>query len=98
MDQCTEQTYNYWFLIVPCFHPTLLQRSEVEQIDDNFWEVPKESVQLVTMIANGTYGAVWRAKAWDISGKDGMTVVAVKELNSKSLTTYMLDVKFAQDS
>ncbi|XP_071807824.1 uncharacterized protein [Asterias amurensis] len=61
--------------------PTLKrERSKVEQIDDNFWEVPKESVQLVTMIANGTYGAVWRGKAWDISGKDGMTVVAVKEL------------------
>ncbi|XP_022089777.1 tyrosine kinase receptor Cad96Ca-like [Acanthaster planci] len=61
--------------------PTLKrEKSEVDEISENFWEVPKESLQLVSTVALGTYGPVWRGKAWDISGRDGMTLVAVKEL------------------
>ncbi|XP_038055965.1 serine/threonine-protein kinase SMU1-like, partial [Patiria miniata] len=56
------------------------EKSEVDEINENFWEVPKESIQLVSTVAMGTYGPVWRGKAWDIHGRDGMTLVTIKEL------------------
>ena len=49
------------------------------------WEVPRDSIELVTTIAFGTMGPVWKAKAWDITDSaDGVTSVAIKTLNGKN--------------
>lgn len=50
--------------------------------EEKMWEVPRDSIELVTTIAFGTMGPVWKAKAWDITDSaDGVTSVAIKTLN-----------------
>ncbi|XP_072016614.1 uncharacterized protein [Amphiura filiformis] len=48
------------------------------------WEVPRDSIELVTNIGYGTMGPVWKAKAWDIKESEDATSVAIKTLNDGS--------------
>ncbi|KAJ8033478.1 Tyrosine kinase receptor Cad96Ca [Holothuria leucospilota] len=56
---------------------------EIDEIANNFWEIPRESVELITTIAQGTYGPIYRGKAWDIGKRPGAYLVVVKTLSSK---------------
>ena len=55
----------------------------MDEIGKNFWEIPRESVELITTIAQGTYGPIWRGKAWDVGKRPGAYLVAIKTLDGK---------------
>ncbi|XP_070555115.1 uncharacterized protein [Ptychodera flava] len=54
------------------------------EIRDNFWEVPRESVVLLETLSCSASGQIWKAKAWDIFGRDGETLVAAKLLRENA--------------
>ncbi|XP_068731747.1 fibroblast growth factor receptor 1-like [Montipora capricornis] len=44
------------------------------------WEIPRENLNIEKVIGRGAFGVVSRALAWDVAGKSGWTVVAVKSV------------------
>lgn len=57
----------------------------MDEIGKNFWEIPRESVELITTIAHGTYGPIWRGKAWDVGNRPGAYLVAIKTLEGERI-------------
>ncbi|XP_072170585.1 uncharacterized protein [Diadema setosum] len=57
------------------------QKSDLDEFNENFYELPRESIQLANEIAQGTYGSVHRARASSVPGKDGPMAAVVKVLN-----------------
>ncbi|XP_033118700.1 tyrosine-protein kinase Shark-like isoform X2 [Anneissia japonica] len=62
----------------------LSREEEVDEIVENFWEVPRESIEIVTTLAMGSFGPVMKAKAWDLLSSQGASLVVVKELDSNA--------------
>ncbi|XP_068691325.1 proto-oncogene tyrosine-protein kinase receptor Ret-like isoform X3 [Montipora foliosa] len=56
------------------------------------WEIPQENLNIEKVIGRGAFGVVSRALAWDIAGKSGWTVVAVKSVQDRPLVV----VEYAQ--
>lgn len=57
--------------------------------DDPKWEFNRQYVRFETVLGEGEFGKVVKAKAWEIQGTPGYTTVAVKMLKGRSnfLTT-----------
>ena len=47
---------------------------------DQEWEIPRGNLNIEKVIGRGAFGVVSRGLAWDIPGRHGWTVVAVKSI------------------
>ncbi|XP_015761888.1 PREDICTED: proto-oncogene tyrosine-protein kinase receptor Ret-like [Acropora digitifera] len=47
---------------------------------DQEWEIPRSNLKIEKVIGRGAFGVVSRGSAWDIPGKPGWTVVAIKSI------------------
>ncbi|XP_070550452.1 tyrosine kinase receptor Cad96Ca-like [Ptychodera flava] len=47
-------------------------------------EFPKEYVRQKDLIGEGTFGRVFKAEAWELCGRDGVTVVALKTIKDNA--------------
>ncbi|XP_068686801.1 fibroblast growth factor receptor 1-like isoform X2 [Montipora foliosa] len=61
-------------------HPIIQQVINPIFSGDLGWEIPRENLNIEKVIGRGAFGVVSRALAWDIAGKSGWTVVAVKSV------------------
>ncbi|XP_071964817.1 uncharacterized protein [Antedon mediterranea] len=60
------------------------REEEVDEIVENFWEVPRESIEMITTLATGSFGLVMKAKAWDLLSSQGASLVVIKELDPQA--------------
>ncbi|XP_070550557.1 fibroblast growth factor receptor 2-like [Ptychodera flava] len=51
---------------------------------ETFLEFPKEYVRQKDLIGEGTFGRVFKAEAWELCGRDGVTVVALKAIKDNA--------------
>ena len=47
---------------------------------DQEWEIPRGNLNIEKVIGRGAFGVVSRGVAWNVPGKPGWTVVAVKSI------------------
>ena len=47
---------------------------------DQEWEIPRGNLNIEKVIGHGAFGVVSRGLAWNVLGKPGWTVVAVKSI------------------
>ena len=66
-----------------CSHPITQQVINPMFSGDLEWEIPRENLNIEKVIGRGAFGVVSRALAWDIAGKSGWTVVAVKSVQGE---------------
>ena len=59
---------------------------------DAEWEIPRANLNVEKVIGRGAFGVVSRAMAWDLPGRPGWSLVAVKSVQgtliSLTYTTY----------
>lgn len=48
------------------------------------WEFPRAQLKLQGVLGEGCFGQVWKCEAWNISGLEGVTTVAVKTLKENA--------------
>lgn len=49
---------------------------------DEYWDFPRERIQLIGKLGEGAFGVVFKAKAEELSKPNTSTIVAIKMLKS----------------
>ncbi|KAF5299462.1 hypothetical protein FQR65_LT01042 [Abscondita terminalis] len=74
--------YVPWELESPHSQITL-QQSLPPKANDK-WEYPRHHLKVFNILGEGAFGQVWKCEAYDINGKEGVSIVAVKTLKENA--------------